>query len=58
MNTDYKEHIPEEFNNDSKVWIYQSNRLFTLHEAIEIEDLLKNFVNSWNSHGTPVKGLC
>lgn len=56
MNTDYKEHIPEEFNNDSKVWIYQSNRLFTLHEAIEIEDLLKNFVNSWNSHGTPVKG--
>lgn len=56
MNTDFKEHLPEDFNKDSKVWIYQSNRLFTVHEAFQIEDLLKNFVSNWNSHGTPVKG--
>jgi hypothetical protein len=30
--------------------------LFTLSEAFQIEDLLKEFVASWKSHGTPVKG--
>jgi hypothetical protein len=56
MNIDFKELLPEDFNKSSRVWIYQSNRLFSLHEALQIEDLLKNFVISWNSHGTPVKG--
>ena len=41
---------------DSKVWIYQSNRIFTLNEALEIEELLKEFTLQWKSHGTPVKG--
>lgn len=56
MNTDYKEHLPSDFNNDSRVWIYQSNRLFSLHEAFQIEDILKTFVSNWQSHGTPVTG--
>ena len=27
-----------------------------MHEALQIEDLLKDFVNTWDSHGVPVKG--
>ena len=57
MNTDFKHLLPEDFDDSSRVWIYQSNRLFTLHEALQLEELLKNFVSSWNSHGTPVKGF-
>lgn len=56
MNTDFRELLPEDFDDNSRVWIYQSNRLFTLHEALQIEEILKNFVAGWNSHGTPVKG--
>ncbi len=56
MNTDFREVLPEDFDGRSRVWIYQSNRLFTLSEAFQIEEILKNFVESWNSHGTPVKG--
>ena len=56
MNLDYKELLPDHFNNNSRVWIYQSNRLFSLHEAFQIEDILKAFVTNWHSHGTPVTG--
>ncbi len=56
MNFDYKHLLNEDFHPDSRVWIYQCNRLFTLNEAFEIEDLLKDFTTQWKSHGTPVKG--
>ena len=56
MNLDYKELLPDDFNGNSRVWIYQSNRLFSLHEALQIEDTLKSFVSNWHSHGTPVTG--
>lgn len=56
MNTEYKELLPEGFDDNSRVWIYQCNRLFTLNEAFQVEDMLKAFVSNWNSHGTPVKG--
>ena len=56
MNTDFRELLPSDFPPDARVWIYQSNRLFTLHEALQVEDILKTFVASWNSHGTPVRG--
>jgi hypothetical protein len=52
----YRELLPEEFDGSSRVWIYQSSRLFTLSEAFQIEDMLKQFTGSWNSHGIPVKG--
>jgi hypothetical protein len=56
MKLNYQELIPADFAPDSRVWIYQSSRLFNLQEALQIEDMLKDFVENWNSHGTPVKG--
>jgi len=56
MNVDFHDLVPKDFNDNSHVWIYQSNRIFTLSEAIQIEELLKNFADNWKSHGTPVKG--
>lgn len=57
MNLDYKHLLPSDFATDSRVWVYQSSRLFSLGEALQIEDLLNHFVENWKSHGTPVKGF-
>lgn len=57
MNFEYKHLLQQNFSPDSRVWIYQSNRLFTLSEAIEVEDLLNDFTGKWLSHGTPVKAI-
>lgn len=56
MNTDYKDLLPVDFAGNSRVWIYQSPRLFMISEALEIEEMLEAFVREWNSHGTPVTG--
>jgi hypothetical protein len=56
MNLEYKSLLDESFAADSRVWIYQSSRLFALSEALQIEDLLNHFVANWKSHGDPVKG--
>ncbi len=56
MNFEYKHLLPENFNDASRVWIYQSSRLFFISEAIQIEDLMQDFLKKWNTHGTPVKG--
>jgi hypothetical protein len=56
MNFNYRELLPGEFNAFSRVWIYQASRLFTITETMRIEDKLKEFVRSWNSHGVKVKG--
>ena len=56
MNWTYRHLIPEDFSSGSRVWVYQSNRLFTIQEALQLEDVLKDFVDSWQSHGIPVKG--
>lgn len=56
MNFDYKHLLDNNFHPSSKVWIYQCNRIFFLNEALEIEELLKEFTLQWKSHGTPVKG--
>ena len=56
MNFNYRELLPEEFEGSSRVWIYQSSRLFTITEAFQTEELLHAFVSTWNSHGAPVKG--
>ena len=56
MNFEYKHLIPEDFHSQSRVWIYQSSRLFLISEAIEIEDMLNSFVENWKSHGEKVKG--
>ena len=57
MNFEYKSLLPQDFNGDSRVWIYQSNKTFSLSEGIEIDSRVQNFINQWNSHGTPVKGF-
>ena len=56
MNLDYKSLLPQDFHPTSKVWVYQSSRLFTIAEALEIEDMLEEFVENWRSHGAVVKG--
>jgi hypothetical protein len=57
MNWNYQSLLPADFASDSRVWIYQSSRLFAMGEALQIEDLLNTFVTNWKSHGTPVKGF-
>lgn len=42
------ENLPEE----SRIWIYQSNRKFSDDEMAEIENDLKTFVENWAAHGT------
>lgn len=56
MNLNYSHLLPENFHPSSRVWIYQSSRLFTMSEALEMEEMLEAFVNDWKTHGTPVKG--
>jgi hypothetical protein len=56
MNFEYKHLLDKNFSPDSRVWVYQSSRLFSISEALEAEDMLNDFVSRWLSHGTPVKG--
>lgn len=48
--------LPKSFHPQSKVWIYQANRTFTMGEIFELEPLLEDFVANWKSHGAKVKG--
>jgi hypothetical protein len=54
MNIEYKHLLPEEFAAESRVWVYQSSRLFMLSEALDIEELLNQFSAEWRSHGAEV----
>jgi len=56
MDLNFQQLLPADFHDNSRVWIYQSSRMFLISEALEIEDMLQQFVQSWNSHGDPVKG--
>src|SRR5690349_5131033 len=56
MNFDYKHLLDDNFHPQSRVWVYQANRLFSLQEAFDVEDMLNEFAQQWQSHGTPVKG--
>ncbi|MBA2250927.1 MAG: hypothetical protein H0W12_12140 [Chitinophagaceae bacterium] len=57
MNLHFQDELPNAFSDDSRVWIYQSNRAFTLTETLQLEELLEQFVKTWNSHGAKVKGF-
>ncbi|MEJ7736574.1 MAG: hypothetical protein WKF97_04030 [Chitinophagaceae bacterium] len=52
----YTHLLPQGLSPDSKVWIYQSMRIFTLNEALQIEEMLEDFTDNWLSHGAMVKG--
>jgi len=46
------------FNNlpdSARVWIYQSNREFNKEELNKINEILKEFNNTWNNHGEGLK---
>lgn len=45
------ENLPEE----SKIWIYQSNRKFSDDEFASIDTDLKIFVENWAAHGTSLE---
>jgi len=55
MNFEYKHLLNEDFDPASKVWVYQSSRLFTISEALQIEEMIDQFSHNWHSHGVPVK---
>src|SRR5579862_7249579 len=57
MNLNYQELLPGNFAPESRVWIYQANRMFSLSEVLEVEDMVNEFVDSWHSHGVPVLGF-
>ncbi|MCF6141016.1 ABC transporter ATPase [Flavobacterium sp. K77] len=45
------ENLPEE----SRIWIYQSNRKFSDAEFAEIETAVQSFLNEWAAHGTSLE---
>lgn len=45
------ESLPQE----SKIWIYQSNRKFSDDECSEIETDLESFLQNWSAHGTSLE---
>ena len=51
MYTPYKN-----LSNNSRVWIYQSNREFTEKELKFISTKAEEFINSWTRHGDDLKG--
>lgn len=55
MKLEYKDLLPGTFADNSRVWVYQSSRLFMLSEALEIEELLNQFSAKWQTHGTEVE---
>jgi hypothetical protein len=56
MNFEFKHLLNEDFDPSSRVWVYQSSRLFTISEALQIEEMINEFAQNWLSHGVPVKG--
>lgn len=40
---------------ESKIWIFQASRKFTLSEQSRISEYLKEFTQTWESHGKPLQ---
>ncbi|MEX0363610.1 MAG: ABC transporter ATPase [Allomuricauda sp.] len=45
----------ESLEDNSRIWIYQSNRSFTEEELKEIEAGLSSFLKEWTAHGSDLK---
>lgn len=45
----------DQLSETSRVWIFQANRSFTGEELAEIESFMKEYINNWTSHGTPLR---
>ena len=57
MKLAYQTLLPTDISKSSRVWIYQATRIFSIQEALEIEDRLEQFTQNWQSHGAPVKAV-
>ncbi len=40
---------------DSRIWIYQSNRNFNEAELEEIQEKMKSFITAWTAHGSQLE---
>lgn len=47
----------ESFSDESRVWIYQSKRLFLDNEAESLRQSLKSFAENWVSHNRQLKAF-
>ncbi|MBC5863354.1 ABC transporter ATPase [Flavobacterium turcicum] len=45
----------ENLTEESRIWIYQSNRKFSDAEFAEIETAVQSFLNEWAAHGTSLE---
>src|ERR1700712_4667039 len=43
------------FSENSRVWVYQSDRELTDNEALKIKVLLDNFATGWTAHNNQLK---
>lgn len=55
MNREYKHLLPGSFSGESRVWVYQASRTLTVSEALEAEEMIKDFCEDWRSHGAEVQ---
>jgi hypothetical protein len=45
-----------QLSENARIWIYQSENELNTENQIIAGDFITNFINSWTSHGTEVKG--
>jgi len=45
----------ESLEDNSKIWIYQSNREFSKNEIAEIMNKMEDFIEDWLGHGDEIK---
>lgn len=46
----------ENLPKNSKIWVYQSERTLKEEEIAETENLIHAFLETWETHGKPIKG--
>ena len=45
----------EEMPKSSRIWIYQSDRKLSDEETVEVDKTIKEFVEGWVAHSTPLR---
>jgi hypothetical protein len=49
-------YIPfEKLPEDSRIWIYQSNKKFSESQLVKLSEKLHGFIDSWSAHDNPLK---
>lgn len=46
-----------QISENSRIWIYQSNRIFNQVEESEIQSMLNSFTSNWQAHGHDLAAL-